>query len=214
VRPGLKRVIWNLFFFVLCCGVGVVRCSPRGKKLKCAGPFKTSTPIRATHFNSSDRMSSTYLPPHLRAAAAAKKAAEPPTPADLKSTTLFPSLGGVKHRVGPNLNVIREYERPALDFKQKINDLIAFEKQSEYEKEAAREAARALEGFVTLSLKINADFINRYNKNLARAMEIEKERDFLGYMPPQPLPPLPPSQNPDCDDEEYVVLSDDDSDSI
>lgn len=156
-------------------------------------------------------MSSTYLPPHLRAAAAKKAAAEPPKPADLSSHTLFPSLGGVKHTVGPNLNVIREYERPSLNFKQKIDELIALEKRTEAEKEAALEAARALEGFVTLSLKINRDFINKYNTTLARALEIEKERELLGYMPI--LPPLPMSQTDDCDDEEYVVLSDDNSDS-
>jgi hypothetical protein len=154
-------------------------------------------------------MSSAYIPPHLRAAAAAKKANEPPTPADLTSRTLFPSLGGVKHKIGPNLTVERVHERPSLNFKKTIDDLIAFEKRSEFEKEAAREAAAALEGFVTLSLKINRDFINKYNATLDRASAIEKERELLGYMPP-----LPPSQPSDMDDEDYVVLSDDDSDSM
>ena len=163
----------------------------------------------------SDRMSSaiknSYIPPHLRAAAAAKKAAEPPTPADLTSTTLFPSLGGVKHKIGPNLTVDREYERPTLNFKQKIDDLIEFEKKSELEKEALREAARAMEGFVTLSLKITPEFRRRFNDGIARAIEIEKERDLYGYCVP-PLPLLPASQD-DMNDE-YEVLSDDDDDSM
>jgi hypothetical protein len=154
-------------------------------------------------------MKSTYIPPHLRAAAAAKKVNEPPKPEDYSSHTLFPSLGGVKHKIGPNLTVERVYERPTLNFKQKIDELIEFEKQSEYEKEAAREAARALEGFVTLSLKVDRTFINKYNATLARASAIEKERELMGYS----MPPLPMSQD-DMNDEDYVVLSDDEYDSM
>ncbi len=153
-----------------------------------------------------------YIPPHLRAAAAAtaaKKAAEPPKPEDYKSDTLFPTLGGVKHVIRPNLTVERVYERPNLNFKQKIDDLIEFEKKSEIEKEALREAARALEGFVSLSLKIDRKFIHKYNHTLAHAAKIEAHREMYGYV----APPLPASQS-DMDDEDYVVLSDDDSDSI
>jgi hypothetical protein len=157
----------------------------------------------------SSAIKNSYIPPHLRAAAAAKKAAEPPTPADLKSTTLFPSLGGVKHVIRPNLTVDREYERPTLNFKQKIDDLIEFEKKSELEKEALREAARAMEGFVTLSLKITPEFRRRFNDGIARAIEIEKERDLFGYMVH-----LPPSPTNYMDDEDYTVISDDDSDSM
>ena len=153
---------------------------------------------------------SSYLPPHLRAAAAAKKAAEPPKAEDLQSHKLFPTLGGVKHKISPNLTIVREYERPILNFKQKIDDLIALEKRSEIEKEAAREAARALEGFVSLSLTINRDFINKYNTTLARATEIEMARDINGY---NHAIPLPMSQG-DMDDDDYVVLSDDDSNFI
>lgn len=156
---------------------------------------------------------SKYIPPHLRAAAAAaaaKKATEPPKPEDYQSQTLFPSLGGVKHVIRPSLTVERVYERPTLNFKQKVDDLIEFEKKSEIEKEALREAARALEGFVVLSLKINRTFIDKYNKTLARSTEIEKERDMFGHY----IPPLPVSQETDMDDEEYVVLSDDEYDSM
>ena len=156
---------------------------------------------------------SKYIPPHLRmaaAAAAAKKATEPPKPEDYQSQTLFPSLGGVKHVIRPNLTVDREYERPTLNFKQKVDDLIEFEKKSELEKEAIREAARALEGFVVLSLKITPEFRRRYNEGVARAIEIEKERDIYGYY----VPPLPASQDTDVDDEDYVVLSDDEYDSM
>ena len=156
---------------------------------------------------------SKYIPPHLRmaaAAAAAKKATEPPKPEDYQSQTLFPTLGGMKHKIGPNLTVDRVYERPTLNFKQKVDDLIEFEKKSELEKEAIREAARALEGFVVLSLKIDSTFINKYNTTLARATELEKEREMYGgYMPP-----LPASQDSDVDDEDYVVLSDDEYDSM
>lgn len=156
-------------------------------------------------------MSSAYIPPHLRAAAAAKKANEPPTPADLTSRTLFPSLGGVKHKISSNLTIERVHERPTLNFKKTIDDLIAFEKRSEIEKEAAREAAAALEGFVSLPLKAirNREFIKKYNATLARADAIEKERELFGYMAPLPL-----SQTKYTDDDDYTVISDDESDSM
>lgn len=150
-----------------------------------------------------------YIPPHLRAAAAvtaAKKAMEPPKPEDYQSQTLFPSLGGVKHKIGSNLMV----EQPTLNFKQKVDELIEFEKKSELEKEALREAARALEGFVSLSLKIDHNFINKYNTTLARSVAIEKQREVGGYN----VPPLPLSLMSDMDDEDYVVLSDDEDNSM
>ncbi len=156
----------------------------------------------------SSAIKNAYIPPHLRAAAAAaaaKKTTEPPKPEDYQSHTLFPTLGGVKHKNGPNLTV----EQPALNFKQKVDELIEFEKKSEPEKEALREAARAMEGFVSLSLKVDRTFINKYNATLARASSIEKERELMGCMPPLPI-----SLMSDVDDEDYVVLSDDDYDSM
>lgn len=157
----------------------------------------------------SSAIKTSYIPPHLRAAAAAKKAAEPPKPEDLQSHTLFPSLGGVKSKNGPILTVNRVDEpTTSLNFKQKVHDLIAFEKRSEIEKEAALDAARALEGFVSLSLKITPEFRRRFNEGVARAIESEKERELMGY-----TYPLPNSQT-DMDDEDYVTLSDDDSDIL
>ncbi len=160
----------------------------------------------------SSAIKNAYIPPHLRAAAAAaaaKKATEPPKPEDYQSHTLFPTLGGVKHKIGPNLTVERVYERPTLNFKQKVDELIEFEKKSELEKEALREAARAMEGFVCLSLKVDRTFINKYNATLARASAIEKERELMGCMPPLPI-----SLMSDVDDEDYVVLSDDEYDAM
>lgn len=157
----------------------------------------------------SSAIKSSYIPPHLRAAAAAKKAAEPPKPEDLQSHTFFPSLGGVKSKNGPILTVNRVDEpTPGLNFKQKIHDLIAFEKRSEIEKEAALDAARALEGFVSLSLKITPEFRRRFNDRVAHAIEIEKERELMGY-----IPPLSHSET-NVNDEDYVTISDDDSEIL
>ena len=187
---------------------------PPSEKIEAATPPPDKHPPPAYNtLQPLERMSSanknSYIPPHLRAAAAAKKAAEPPTPADLTSRTLFPSLGGVKHKISSNLTVERVHERPTLNFKKTIDDLIAFEKRSEIEKEAAREAAAALEGFVTLPLKITPEFRRRFNDGVARAIEIEKERELFGYMVH-----LPPSPTNYMDDEDYTVISDDDSDSM
>jgi hypothetical protein len=117
-----------------------------------------------------------YVPPHLRAKLAADAAeAEKKKPLDVKSMTMFPSLGPKKAADSAE----SKWSGP-VSFKEKIDELIAYEARSEIEKEAAEEARRALEGFVRLPLKITPDFIKKYNTTLANAVEREKQEEMCG----------------------------------
>ncbi len=117
-----------------------------------------------------------YVPPHLRAKAAAEAAeAEKKKPIDIKNTAMFPSLGGPK---APSSSS-NSWSGP-VSFKEKIDELIAYEARTEQEKEAAEEARRALEGFVSLPLKITPEFIKKYNDTLAAAIQREIEQETNG----------------------------------
>ena len=116
-----------------------------------------------------------YVPPHLRAKLAAAEAeAEKNRPLDTTSVTMFPTLG-VKTAAAAE----SKWSGP-VSFKEKIDELIAYEARSELEKEAEAEARRGLEGFVRLPLKITPDFIKKYNATLAAAMEREKQDELMG----------------------------------
>ena len=120
-----------------------------------------------------------YVPPHLRAKLAADAAeAEKKKPLDVKSMTMFPSLGP-KKAAEVDEAAESKWSGP-VSFKTKIDELIAYEARSEIEKEAAEEARRALEGFVRLPLKITPDFIKKYNATLAAAVEREKQEELMG----------------------------------
>ena len=116
-----------------------------------------------------------YVPPHMRAKAdAAALEAEKNKPLDIASATMFPTLAGQK-------KAANTWEGP-VSFKQKIDDLIAFEARSELEKEAEEEARRALEGFVRLPLRITPEFIKKYNDTLTAAVERELSQELVGSM--------------------------------
>ncbi len=120
-----------------------------------------------------------YVPPHLRAKLAAEAAeAEKKKPLDVKSMSMFPSLGPKK--VAEVAEASESKWSGPVSFKEKIDELIAYEARSEIEKEAAEEARRALEGFVRIPLKITPDFIKKYNTNLANAVEREKQEEMYG----------------------------------
>ncbi len=117
-----------------------------------------------------------YVPPHMRAKAAAEAAeAEKKKPIDIKNVAMFPSLGGARAPSTPKTS----WDGP-VSFKEKIDELIAYEARTEQEKEAAEEARRALEGFVSLPLKITPEFIKKYNDTLAAAIEREIAQETYG----------------------------------
>ena len=117
-----------------------------------------------------------YMPPHMRAKAVAEAAeAEKKKPIDIKNMAMFPTLGGTKTPSTSNTT----WDGP-VSFKEKIDELIAYEARTEQEKEAAEEARRALEGFVSLSLKITPEFIKKYNDTLAAAVERELAQEYSG----------------------------------
>ncbi len=120
-----------------------------------------------------------YVPPHLRAKAAAAAAEEEKKkPVDMKSITMFPTLGGPK-----DFDSSKNVWGGPVSFKEKIDELIAYEARTEQEKEAAEEARRALEGFVRLPLKITPEFIKKYNDTLAAAIERELAQEYTGGPP-------------------------------
>jgi hypothetical protein len=88
--------------------------------------------------------SAAYVPPSMRAAVAARAAAEEAKkPLNFKSESLFPSLGGAA--VAP-----KGAWASKTNFKQKVEELIEKDKQTAEEKAAAEEASRAMEGWVVL----------------------------------------------------------------
>ena len=124
----------------------------------------------------SKKGSSGYVPPHLRAKVAAEAAeAEKKKPIDVTSAAMFPTLGGPKVST-TNASM---WGGP-VSFKEKIDELIAYEARTEQEKEAAEEARRAMDGFVSLSLKITPEFIKKYNDTLAAAVERELAQEYSG----------------------------------
>lgn len=142
-----------------------------------------------------------YIPPHLRAKLAAEAAeAEKKRPLDVTSKTMFPTLGSKKAEPASD----SKWSGP-VSFKTKIDELIAYEARSELEKEAEAEARRALEGFVRLPLKINSEFIQKYNTTLTAAAEREKEEEHMGTS--RHSTPYKPSYH-DESDQEYNYESD------
>ena len=108
-----------------------------------------------------------YVPPHLRS-----KVAEVPKVVDMSSKDDFPTLGA-KKTVAPTWGKGGNGGN-TVNFAQKIKDLIAFEEQTEAEKEAAREAAAELEGYVSLSLKFNKERFIEFNEKMIKHNSLEK----------------------------------------
>jgi hypothetical protein len=140
-----------------------------------------------------------YVPPHLRVAA--------PKVVDMSSKDDFPSLGVKKATApawGKNANV---------NFAQKIKDLIAFEEQTEAEKEAAREAAAELEGYISLSLKFNKERFIEFNEKIMKYNSLEKICSDHATYYSQPTAITSYCETSGLyeinDDDQYSILSDD-----
>lgn len=125
----------------------------------------------------------------------------------------FPTLGA---KTTPNPNVTKAWGQKT-SFTQKIKDLIAYEQQTEAEKEAAEEAAKEMNGYVILSLKFDEERYIKYNEFIAKHYGGEKSRlelANLGCGGPEdiliPISCLGSKKDEDDDDEE----KDDDEDSM
>ncbi len=128
---------------------------------------------------------SAYVPPHLRAMLAAKAAEEKANrPLDVKDEEQFPTF------IGRNIRKQEQEQQPqGVSFKQTIDNLIALEKRTEWEKEQAEEAKRALEGFVRLPLRVNRDWVRSFNKKVYHDQVREKEIEILQETGCWVLPP-------------------------
>jgi hypothetical protein len=146
-----------------------------------------------------------YVPPHLRAQLAAKAALEKANrPLDVKDEEQFPTFIGRK--------VHKQTETPqtqGVSFKETIDNLIALEKRTEWEKEQAEEAKRALEGFVRLPLRVNRDWARSFNKKVSLAQEREKEIQLLQETGCWVLPPAEHVYGPYPSDDEELYEEED-----
>jgi hypothetical protein len=148
-----------------------------------------------------------YVPPYMRAKMAAeeaKKKAEEPV--NVGSTTHFPTLGRVSAAVAGGGG---GDESPALtdklNFKQKIQDLIALEQRTEFEREAAEAEKQKLMGFVSLPLPVTKEHLYKmYSRNRdAEERERHMRRLELCGMLVDPTNPLPLAELEEMD---HVLL--------
>lgn len=127
-----------------------------------------------------------YIPPYMRNKMAAAAASEKKNDS-LKATTAadFPSLlKGAKS--GDSTRT--PFAPSAISYKQKVHDLITNEQLSELEKARALEASQALEGFVSLSLKITPEWRDKCYQNYLRACELENDLMTYGLCTPYTPP--------------------------
>jgi hypothetical protein len=151
-----------------------------------------------------------YIPPHLRAKAAADaakmKAAEP---VDMNDAGVFPSLA---IPVQPKLPHAGQWSAVASGqkktFKQKIDDLIMFEAQSAIEREAAEHERQKMMGFVSLPLPITPEWLTASMERLRQAheREIHLGRLKTSGMIDEELEPLP---LPELSEMDRVLLEED-----
>jgi hypothetical protein len=113
-----------------------------------------------------------YIPPHLRAKAAAdeakKKALEPINVANVE---LFPSLG--KTTAAAASPVAPATPTAAVSFKKKIEELIALEQRTEFEREAAEAEKQRMMGFVSLPLPVTPEHMAAFAKRNYEAEQRE-----------------------------------------
>ena len=108
-------------------------------------------------------MSKLYIRPQLRK----KQEAENP---DFNSDHAFPTLG---------VSIVKAWNTDKKSFKQKIEDLIAFEKMTEHEKELRAEEKKAMEGWEVLKLPMTRERLIAFNEKILTEVE---EDDF--YLAP------------------------------
>ena len=117
-------------------------------------------------------MASGYVPPHKRSEPAEKKKA-----VSLNSRDDFPDLtlkSGKTTAWGSKTS-----------FSQKVKDLIANEQKTEVEREAEREAARAIEGWVVLNMRPFTK--ERYILFNERMLGLATFEEFHGIKPETPV---------------------------
>jgi hypothetical protein len=140
-----------------------------------------------------------YVPPHLRAAAAAVEQSKPKD-LNLSNTASFPTLGASRSTA---------VVAPTMNFKQTIKDLISYEQRSEMEKEREAELRRATVGFTSLKLNLNtADYL-RINQNIKMAYEREKQIEMhieSGQMPYGGVTSASFGMDESLPEDAYVVL--------
>jgi hypothetical protein len=115
------------------------------------------------------KKTSSYVPPHLRKALTE---AEKKKPIDMKSKELFPTLC-----TAPVQSTVTTWDSKK-SFKEKIDGLIALEAMTEREKQLREEAKRAMEGWVTLSLKLTPEVRAQLEQ---RRVEREAAYDAWNY---------------------------------
>lgn len=143
-----------------------------------------------------------YVPPHLRAAAAAAAQLKPKD-LNLSNTTSFPTLGSVRATT---------IVAPTMNFKQTIKDLITYEQRSELEKEREAEMRRATVGFTSLKRNLNTDDYLRINQNIKMAYEREQQIMMLiesGQMPFGAVSAASFGMDETLPEDTYIVLDSD-----
>jgi hypothetical protein len=93
-----------------------------------------------------------YVPLHLR-----KAPVVVPEKQDFTSDSAFPTLGNAKPKQVINAP-------PKKSFKVAIDELIAFEKLSEQERNKYLQRQKAMNGYVLLSLRIDKEWLIRFNE--------------------------------------------------
>jgi hypothetical protein len=150
-----------------------------------------SLPPRATEQTNQTSSSSTsaygYVPPSLRKGVK-KSSSAPVISVDMSSesfpTLMSPSLSTsslplLSHSSSAssltkwNTSISSSNNTP-ISFKDKIDTLISFEKLSETEKKARIEARQAMEGFVSLPLKLTSNYIRTLDEQIATRYEEER----------------------------------------
>lgn len=123
---------------------------------------RTAVP-RGTDEPNSKVSESKYVPPYMRAAAAAE-AAKKPTSLTIDD---FPTLCSTpKAPTG--------VWGAKVSFAQKVNDLIVREQRTEAEKEIEREAAKEMDGWAVLSLAFNRERYSAYADMFALGARLER----------------------------------------
>jgi hypothetical protein len=117
-----------------------------------------------------------YIPPYMRNKMAANTSSSDKKVDGLKTTAAdFPSL---LKSATPKTQTA--FAPSAISYKQKVHDLIANEQLSEIERTRELEASQALEGFVSLSLKITPEWRNKCYQNYVKACEVENHLMMYG----------------------------------
>lgn len=116
-----------------------------------------------------------YVPLHLR-----KAPVVVPEKQDFTSDSAFPTLGNAKPKQVINTP-------PKKSFKVAIDELIAFEKLSEQERNKYLQRQKAMNGYVLLSLRIDKEWLIRFNERYITAAPENNQYVPSNKIKPQPV---------------------------